>query len=41
MSVELQNEMIEIFGDTVRSKVQREVNDSEMFSVMADTTPDT
>ena len=41
MSVESQNEMIEVLGDTVRSKAQQEVNNSEMFSVMADTTPDT
>jgi hypothetical protein len=41
MSPELQNKMIEILVNWVRSKVRQEVKDAKMFSVMADTTPET
>ena len=41
LSAESQNEMIAILGSCVRSKVRQDVKDSKMFSVMADTTPDT
>ncbi|CAB3988890.1 Hypothetical predicted protein [Paramuricea clavata] len=41
MSHDLQNEMIDILAENIRDKVKEEVSDSKMFSVMADTTPDT
>ena len=41
MSAQSQNEMISILGSCVRSKIQQEVQDSKLFSVMVDTTPDT
>ena len=41
MNAESQNEMIAILRSCVRSKVQQEVKESKMFTVMAVTTPDT
>ena len=41
MSHDSQNEMIDILANNIRGKVKEEVNQSKMYSVMADTTPDT
>ena len=41
MSYDSQNEMIDILAQNIWGKIKQEVNESKMFSVMADTTPDT
>ena len=40
MSGKSQNEFIQLLADAVREDIATEVSHSEMFSVMADTTPD-
>ena len=41
MTHDSQNEMIDILAQNIRGKVKEQVSDSKMFSIMADTTPDT
>ena len=41
MSHDSQNEMIDILANNIRRKVKEEVDESKMYSVLADTTPDT
>ena len=41
MSYESQNEMIDILAQNIWGKIKQKVNESKMFSIMADTTPDT
>ena len=41
MSHNSRNEMIDILANNIRRKVKEEVDESKMYSVLADTTPDT
>ena len=40
MSHDSQNEMIDILANNIRRKLKDEVDESKMYSVLADTTPD-
>ena len=40
LSAQTQNEFIHLLGKTVQNQIAKEVSDSGMFSVIADTTPD-